>query len=90
MFHCYILQSNDGSDIYIGSTSNLERRLKQHKEGKCYSTRRKKWHLLYYESYLAEEDARIREKRLKYYGKGLAMLKKRIKHSLDKFKGCGV
>jgi len=45
---------------------------------------------VYYESYDASEDAQQRERMLKQHGKSLAMLKKRLVHSLDKgAKGAG-
>ena len=36
------------------------------------------WKLLYYEAYLSEKSARMREKRLKYNGNAIRELKKRI------------
>ena len=38
---------------------------------------------MYYEAYLSENDARIREQKFKRHGKGNDELKKRIKYSLN-------
>ena len=74
--------------IYIGSTNDLHKRLREHNNGKSRSTKRYiPWELVYYEAYISEVDAREREKKLKHHGKGLAELKKRIKNSLEKGAG---
>lgn len=79
MFYLYILYSYNHKEIYIGSTKNLLKRLKDHKTGKVFSTKRyRPWRLIYYEAYNTEKLARIREQRLKYHGNALRELKKRI------------
>jgi hypothetical protein len=40
--------------------------------------------VVYYESYISLEDARKREKSLKYFGKAYSQLKSRIAMSLNK------
>jgi len=67
MFHVvYVLKSEQDDSLYIGYTSNLTRRLKEHDLGLNFSTKAKKpWRLIFFESYLSEEDARRREKYLK-------------------------
>ncbi|HLA26188.1 MAG TPA: GIY-YIG nuclease family protein, partial [Patescibacteria group bacterium] len=74
-----------------GSTNDLRKRVSEHNNEKSKSTKRyAPWELIYYEAYKAEDDARIREKKLKHHGKGLAELKKRIGHSLAPIqKGAG-
>jgi putative endonuclease len=47
MFYIYILQSLKDSKLYIGYTSNLKRRLKEHKTGGSVSTK-KDSHLDFY------------------------------------------
>jgi len=65
----------------------LQERIKKHNSDKVFSTKnRGPWKLIYYESYLSEEDAKEREKQLKYYGKALGLLKRRIKNSLEMIK----
>jgi len=79
MFFVYMLKSKTSDEIYIGSTKNLKRRIKEHNEGKHFSTRRYlPWVVIYIEGYIQEKLARMREKRLKYHGNALRELKKRI------------
>lgn len=81
MFYVYILKSLE-EKLYIGSTSDLRRRFREHNEGKSRSTKGHTWHLVYYESYRSESDARARERRLKQQGQAMAQLKRRIVNSL--------
>jgi putative endonuclease len=83
MFYVYILKSLKDNNSYIGSTTDLERRLKEHHEGKCFSTKnRVPFEIIYYEAYKAESDARKRERNLKLRSRAHAQLKKRIEASL--------
>ena len=75
----YILKSKIEEQIYIGSTRNLKSRLKIHNSNKeFYSKRYSPWELVYYEAYIKESLARLREKRLKHNGNAIRELKKRI------------
>ena len=89
MYFVYLIQSIAKPDeIYVGSTNNLRKRLFEHNDNESKSTARyAPWCLVYYESFLAEEDARKREMTLKHHGKGLSELKKRLEYSR---KRCGV
>ncbi|MEW6170481.1 MAG: GIY-YIG nuclease family protein [Candidatus Omnitrophota bacterium] len=80
MWHyVYLLSSNKTKWIYIGCTNNLIKRIKEHKEGKVYSTRRMlPVELIYYEAYWSKDCAYKREKSLKVFGSGLAKLKSRL------------
>ena len=89
MFYVYLLQSLTTDDIYIGFTSNVERRLAEHNMGNNTSTKKYQWKLVFYEAYASESDARTREAKLKHYGKSLTMLKKRLLGSLENSKGAG-
>ena len=89
MFHVYVLHCFRTDQFYIWYTTDVMRRLTEHNSNDTASTKGRSWNLLYYESYLAEIDAREREMRLKKYGKSLAMLKKRMVHSLRSSKGAG-
>jgi putative endonuclease len=83
MYFVYILKSLKDNDLYTGSTNNLSRRLKEHNEGKCFSTKtRIPFELIYHEAYKSESDARKREHNLKLRSRALAQLKKRIGSSL--------
>lgn len=66
-FYIYILASQRNGTLYVGVTSNLIRRIWEHKEGiiegftKKYSIK----NLVYYEQHGTAESAIRREKRLK-------------------------
>ena len=65
MYYLYVLFLGNGN-LYKGITTNLKRRIKEHKYGKVKSTRNKKpINLIYYEAYLLESDSQRREKFLK-------------------------
>ena len=79
MWYTYILKSKKYNQLYIGSTNDLNQRLKEHNIGNELSTKRyRPWEILYYEAYRTEDLARIREKRLKYNGNAIRELKKRV------------
>ncbi len=84
MYYVYVLKSLGLKDkIYIGYTSDLNKRLKEHMTGKNYTTARiLPVELVYYEAYKSKMDAQSREKQLKQYGNALGHLKKRIKNCL--------
>lgn len=68
MYWLYILKNQNTGRYYIGSTSDLERRLKQHRSGKTRTTRILETHeLVYKEKYNTLLEARNREKKLKSY-----------------------
>jgi putative endonuclease len=80
----YLIKSKTSKAIYIGFTNNLKRRLEEHNGDKSFSTKNKgPWELVYCEAYKSYEDAKERESRLKYYGRALAQLKRRIKRNLS-------
>jgi putative endonuclease len=84
MFYLYVLKSKLNENFYIGFSLDLRMRLQKHNQGKVVSTKRyKPWRLVYYEAYQSKKDALEREKQLKNFAKGFAMLKRRIKNSLD-------
>lgn len=80
MFYVYVLRSKkDQKQIYFGSTVDLKKRLTKHNSGKETSTKRyMPWQLIYYEAYLTEKLARIREMKLKQHGSAKHELKKRV------------
>jgi len=84
MYHVYLLKSRKNNSLYIGYTKDIENRLKQHNAGLVgYTKKYLPWNLIYYESYLSLEDAKKREKSLKYFGKAYSSLKGRIALSLE-------
>jgi len=84
MWYFYILQSLKQKDyFYKGSTSDLKRRLTQHNHGKAKSTKpRMPWKLVYYEAYLTEKAARLRESSVKKSGSVSIPLLRRIRETL--------
>ena len=64
MYYVYFLLL-EGGNVYTGYTSNLRRRLGEHRYGKVRSTRGRRFKLIGYEAYLIKEDAERREKFLK-------------------------
>lgn len=78
-FWIYVLLSLKDKKRYIGFTAGLKNRLKEHGEGKVFSTKhRRPLILIYAEGCLNEEDARRREKHLKTTD-GRRFLAKRLK-----------
>ena len=84
MWFLYIIQHTESKRIYIGRTSSIKRRIKEHNKGETWSTRRRKgkWILVYSEVYRNERDSIIRERKLKQHGRAKQELLKRIKYSL--------
>jgi len=80
MYYVYVLQSEIDQSLYIGFTTDLRRRFREHNEGKSKFTKPKSgsWNLIYYESFKDKNLAQEREKSLKYYGKAWGQLKRRI------------
>ncbi len=84
MYCVYVLRSQITGKIYIGHTSNFDKRLKRHNQelpSKLTSYTRKNkgpWKLVYKEEYRIRKEAMKREKELKSY-KGREYIKKQIK-----------
>ncbi len=65
-YYVYVLESLKDFKRYIGYTSNLTKRLEEHKKGLSFSTKfRLPIKLIYFEGCLDELDAKRREKYLK-------------------------
>ena len=66
MYYVYFLKSLKNSDLYIGSTENVDNRVKKHNDGKIKSTKfYKPWQLLDFETYNTRSEAVKRERFLK-------------------------
>ena len=77
-FYVYVLQSEKTRSWYIGSTEDLEKRLKYHNGGKVPSTKPKRpWKMVYSESFATRTEAQTREKYLKS-GWGRRWLKRNV------------
>ena len=84
MFYVYVLQSLGDTGLYIGFTSDLRRRLREHQNGESRSTYfRGPWKLIYYEAYVDQLDAEGRERFLKS-GSGRRFLDKQLAHYFER------
>jgi putative endonuclease len=87
-FYVYVLRSIKNKELYIGYTSDLANRFKEHNRGLNFSTKPyRPWQLIHYEAYLSEKDAKRREKYLKT-SQGSRLLKRMLKEYFysNKFK----
>jgi len=85
MFWTYLLENQNDKSWYIGYTSDLEKRLKEHQGGfgsQTTSQKKGDWNLIYCEGYLNKKDAEGRERFLKS-GSGRKYLKKQLLNYLD-------
>ena len=66
MNYTYILKGNDGT-LYTGWTNNIDKRLKDHNDGKGakYTKVRRPVELVYYEEFESKEEAMKREYAIK-------------------------
>jgi putative endonuclease len=84
MNYVYVLKSSVDEELYIGSTNNLKRRLREHNTQKSFSTSwRGPFELIYYEAYKDLRDAREREQALKQRGNSRKHLMNRMSYSLQ-------
>ena len=84
MYYVYLLRSIKYRKIYIGITDDVPTRLQEHNRGESqWTSYFRPWKLIYYEAYSDPRDAQIRERRLKYHGKALGQLKRRLTHCLS-------
>ena len=89
VFYVYVLRSESDSGFYIGFSTNLRARLRQHQDGESFATsHRGPWKLIYYEAYTEREDAEGREKFLKS-GAGRRFLRTQLRHYLKRFPARG-
>ena len=67
MFFVYLLLTKPNYNLsYVGWTNNLDKRIKQHNQGKgAKFTKGRKWKLVYYETLNTKSDALKREIELK-------------------------
>ena len=76
MFHTYILQSLKDNKYYIGSTGNLEQRIKAHNLGHSRATKNRiPFKLIYSEEFESKSVAMKRENQIKSYKGGEAFKK---------------
>ena len=82
MWFAYALQSDKDGGLYVGMTSDVGKRVKEHNSGYSQSTRsRVPFTLIYFEECGSRSEARERERYLKS-GKGRDLLKSRMRRVL--------
>ncbi len=83
MFYTYILQSLKNRSLYIGYTTNLKKRFKEHNNGRSAATKTYlPYKLIFYEAFLNQNDAKNRELYLKS-GWGFRSIRKLLKNYLN-------
>ena len=85
MFYTYVLKckGDKGTELYIGSRSDLRERLKDHKTKSVFTTKKfVSIELLYYEACNNKTDSILREKQLKT-GFGRGYIKRRLKNDIE-------
>jgi putative endonuclease len=86
MHTVYVLISLKDKKFYVGLTSNLTRRIKEHTDGKNPSTRsRRPLELIYHEVHSNKQDAARREQYFKT-SKGKHSLRQMVTHRLNELK----
>ena len=81
-YYVYILQSLKNKSIYIGYTTNLQRRFKEHNNGKSLATKLlRPYKVIFYEAFVNKKDAKKREEYLKS-GWGRRSIEKMLKNYL--------
>ena len=83
MWHVYVLKGN--SRKYVGVTSNLKRRITDHRRGQTHTTARiKNLKLIFCESFISKKDAYRQEKFYKT-GYGKEVLNDKLKDTLKNY-----
>lgn len=73
-YFVYVVRSKKDGRLYIGSTDNVARRLREHNRGKTRSLRhRRPLEVIYVEEFINADDGRRREKQLKSFNGGEAL-----------------
>lgn len=76
MFYLYILYSRNRDKYYVGSTSDLEKRLAKHNTNhKGFTGKIGDWVIVYFETFVAKEQALAREKQIKSWKSRIAIEK---------------
>jgi len=84
MYFVYVLYSQKDGKLYVGFSSDVQKRFVRHCAGEVKATKdRRPLELIYYESCLTEEEAKRREKFLKG-GNGRMQLKAQLALTLKR------
>ena len=85
-YYVYIIKSLKNKSLYIGYTSNLKNRFKEHNSGKSLATKPfRPYKLIFYEAFINKVDAKSREGHLKS-GYGRRSIEKMLKTYFEKEK----
>lgn len=84
MYFVYVLVSQKNGKLYTGFTNDLRRRFKEHNDenGGKYTSKNGTFKLVFYEAYVAKQDALSQEKFYKS-GYGREVLQQKIEKSLN-------
>lgn len=82
MYYVYVLKDRESGKHYIGYSSNLRKRIEDHKNKLVNSTKHGNYELVYYEAYLSGRYAFKRERQYKSNGRMRKYLMERIECSL--------
>lgn len=84
MHYVYLIKSEKDSQLYLGCTADLRKRLLAHNTGRVPSTKnRGPFSPIYYAAYASKDDAFKREHNLKLRANALGQLKRRLAKSLN-------
>jgi len=84
-YYVYILFSLKDKGLYIGFTTDLKKRLREHAKGQSTATKfRTPFKLLHYEYFIDKADAKAREEFLKS-GYGREQLDQILKRTFEKY-----
>lgn len=87
MYYVYIIYSSSLDKKYIGSTSDLKKRIARHNSGRSvFTSKGDCWNLVYYEAFLSKRDA-LREEKFLKTGKGRERLNFLLKNTFNIWRG---
>ena len=85
MYYCYILHFRKNGKLYCGFTSNLKKRIINHRAGNSeFTSRNGDFDLIFYEAYKNEKDAREAERYFKT-GHGREVLRGKLNNYFGGF-----
>lgn len=78
-YYVYVIESTKHDRLYIGYTTDLNKRLREHNRKMVFSTKPYiPWRIIHFEGYLNKKDAERRERYLKS-SQGMRLLKRMLK-----------
>lgn len=80
MFTVYVLKSEKDGKLYIGCTSDVERRIQYHNEGKVFSTKSRRPFVLIFKEEYADKYQAYNIERYYKTAKGKKEIKEKINH----------